>query len=70
MTGNDKATLPAQADHLGKMASKQDQLTTIIEFFQERFGNQSMTITRDFLFVLPPALNAPPSLSLKWEVKP
>jgi len=69
MAANDKATLPDQADHLGKMASKQqDHITFITDFFQERYGSQSLRITMHFLLKLPAALNAPPELALKWEV--
>jgi hypothetical protein len=70
MTANDKATLPVQADHLGKMASnQQDQITTITDFFQERYGSPSLRITRSFLLKLPAALNAPPDLAFLWEVR-
>ncbi|MFH2122519.1 MAG: hypothetical protein ABIJ50_03405 [Pseudomonadota bacterium] len=70
MTANDKATLSVQADHLDKVALRlQDQITTITTFFQERYGCQSLTITRLYLPMIPPALDAAPSIGFLWEVK-
>lgn len=68
MTANEKASLSDLADRRNKEASnQQNQITTITEFFQAQYDNQSLRITRYFLLKLPAALNAPPELA--WEVR-
>jgi len=70
MTANDKASLSLRSARPDKEAShRQEQLTFITDFFQERFGSPSLRITRRFLLKLPAALNAPPDLAFLWEVR-
>jgi len=70
MTANDKASLSDLADRKDKEASKlHSQITTITDFFQERYGSPSLRITRHILLKLPAALNAPPVMAFLWEVR-
>ena len=64
---NKKAAPPTKEETAIQLENK---FTTITSFFQERYGSPTLTITRQYLLMIPPTLDAPPSYGFKWEVQP